>query len=95
MPISPKLLLITQIGSNIPSKQLDYSEPWSKFFRKIIIENAHRYVFAIEPQKGMLAINPRRVNAVLFEREKNMMAGWHGEQMEAEDQLLTGDLKRN
>lgn len=59
MPISPKLLLITQIGSNMPGKQLDYSEPWSNFFRKIIIENAYRYVYAIEPQKGMLAINPR------------------------------------
>jgi hypothetical protein len=91
MPISPKLLLITQIGSNIPSKQLDYSEPWSKFFRKIIIENAHRYVYAIEPQKGMLAINPRRVDVVMSEREKSMMAGWHGEQIEAENQLLNRD----
>ena len=41
----------------------------------------------------MLAINPRRVDAVLFEREKSMMAGWHGEQMEEEDQLLNGDIK--
>jgi hypothetical protein len=87
MPISPKLLLITQIGSNMSIKQLDYSEHWSKFFRKVIIENAHRYVYAIEPQKGMLAINPRRVDAVLFEREKSIMASWHEEQMEAEAQL--------
>ena len=57
------------------------------FFRKIIIEHAHRYVYAIEPQKGMLAINPRRVDASLFEREKGIMAGWHEEQMEAEAQL--------
>lgn len=95
MPISPTLLLITQIGSDMPIKQLDYSEHWSKFFRKIIIEHAHRYVYAIEPQKGMLAINPRRVDAVLFEREKSIMAGWHGEQMEAEDQLLNWDIKGN
>jgi len=87
MPISPKLLLITQIDSNMSIKQLDYSEHWSKFFRKIIIEHAHRYVYAIEPQKGMLAINPRRVDAVLFEKEKSIMAGWHEEQMEAEVQL--------
>lgn len=87
MPISPKLLLITQIGSNMSSKQLDYSEHWSKFFRKIIIEHAHRYVYAIEPQKGMLATNPRKVDATLFEKEKGIMAGWHEEQMEAEAQL--------
>ena len=35
----------------------------------------------------MLAINPRRVDAYLFEREKSIMAGWHEEQMEAESQL--------
>lgn len=87
MPISPKLILITQIGSNISSKQLDNSEHWSKFFRKIIIEHAHRYVYAIEPQRGMLAINPRRVDAVLFEKEKSLMASWHEEQIEAESQL--------
>ncbi len=87
MPISPTLLLITQIGSNISSIQLDFSEHWSKFFRKIIIEHAHRYVYAIEPQKGMLAINPRRIDAALFEREKGIMAGWHEEQKEAETQL--------
>lgn len=87
MPISPTLLLITQIGSNIPAAQLNYSEHWSKFFRKIIIEHAHRYVYAIERQKGMLAISPRRVNAALFESEKSIMAGWHEEQMEEEAQL--------
>lgn len=66
MPISPNLLLITQIGSNIPFKHLNYSDHWSNFFRKIIIEHAHRYVYAIEPQRGMLSINSRRVNAALF-----------------------------
>lgn len=87
MPISSKLLIITQIGCNMASKQLDYSGHWSKFFRKIIIEHAHRYVYAIEPQKGMLAINPRMVNATLFKKEKDIMVGWHKEQMEEEAQL--------
>lgn len=87
LPISPSLLLITEIGSNLPFTQLDYSIQWSRFFRRIIIEHAHRYVYAIEPQKGMLAINPRRVDAALFEKEKGIMAGWHEEQMEGEAQL--------
>lgn len=87
IPISPKLLLITQIGSSMSSKQLDYSEHWSNFFRKIIIEHAHRYVYAIEPLEGMLDINPRRTDAELFEKEKVIMDGWHKEQMEAEAQL--------
>jgi hypothetical protein len=87
MPISPTLLLITQIGSNIPFTKLDYTVQWSKFLRKIIIEHAHRYVYAIEPQKGMLAIKPRRVDGILYEMEKGILAGWHSEQMEGEAQL--------
>lgn len=87
MPISPTLLLITQIGSDMSCTQLDYSKYWSRFFRKIIIEHAHRYVYAIKPQKGMLAIKPRLVNRALYEAEKNEMAGWHNEQMDAEAKL--------
>lgn len=67
--------------------QLEYSEYWSKFFRKIIIVHAHRYVYAIEPQRGMLAINPRMVDAELYAKEMNTMSGWHDEQMEAEARL--------
>lgn len=93
MPLSPNKLLFAQVGSKIfPKEKLDYSEYWSAFFRKIIIEHAHRYVYAIAPQKGMTAIKVRRVSADLYEREKSMMAGWHDEQMEAEAQLLKRDL---
>lgn len=92
MPLSPNKLLFAQIGLNFFPKEIDYSEHWSAFFRKIIIEHAYRYVYAIEPQKGMTAINLRRVSADLYEQEKSMMAGWHDEQMEAEAQLLKRDL---
>lgn len=34
-----------------------------------------------------LTINPRRIDASLFESEKETMAGWHEEQMEAEAEL--------
>lgn len=87
MPISPTQILVTEIGSKMSFAQLDYSAYWSQFFRKIIIEHAYRYVYAIKPQKGMLAINPRIVNATIYEAEKDVMAGWHDEQMNAEAQL--------
>lgn len=93
MPISPNLLLITQIGCTMSVEKLDYSEYWSRVFRKMIIEHAHRYVYAIEPQKGMLAINPRRVNEALYNKEKNIMAGWHDEQLRAEASLINSCTK--
>ena len=87
MPISPTQILITEVGSKMSCAQLDYSAYWSQFFRKIIIEHAHRYVYSIKPQKGMLSINPRIINADLYEAEKDIMSGWHDEQMNAEAQL--------
>ena len=87
MPISPKLLLLTQIGCKQPYDHLDNSLYWSELFRKMIIQHAHRYVFAVKPQKGMLAINARIVNNSLYESEKNTMSGWHEEQMKAEEGL--------
>lgn len=88
MPISPELLLFTQIGDKNSCDFLDKSFYWSSFFRKIIIEHAHRAVFADQPQKGMLAVNPRIVNKELYDAENQIIKSWHSEQMLAEDDLL-------
>jgi hypothetical protein len=80
LPISPSHLLFTQIGSGTPPSNLNYSVKWSSYFRKIIIEHAYRYVYAISKQKGMLATNPRIVHKNLFEKMKKEIAGWHEEQ---------------
>lgn len=90
MPISPKCLLYTQIGSDAKFEEGDYSPFWSEFFRKIIIEHAYRFVYAVERQRGMLAINPRYVNLKLYLEEKNKMADWNDEQIKAEQDVLNG-----
>lgn len=84
MPLSPHLLLFTQIGKKGPYDFLDYSPSYSRLFRQMIIQHAHRYVYADKPQRGMLALNARIVNRDLYEKEKQTMAGWHTEQMQAE-----------
>lgn len=93
MPISPKLLLFTQIGDKGSYDSLDKSFYWSSFFVKIIIEHAHRAVFADQPQKGMSAINPRVVNKELYDAESQIMRSWHSEQMLAEDELLNNSTQ--
>lgn len=87
MPISPKVLLFSEVGvkRNIPG--LDYSLAYSKLFREMIIRHAHRYVYADRPQKGMLALNARVVNRDIYEHEKQSIAGWHTENVEAERNL--------
>jgi hypothetical protein len=80
LPISPSALLITQIDSELPASELNNSIVWSSFFRRIIIEHAHRYVYAYTKQKGMLAIHPRIGNKILYEKEKREMSRWYYEQ---------------
>ena len=47
-------------------------------------KKAFRYVYADAKQKGMLAIKPRRVDKVLFEKEKKTIAVWHKDQISRE-----------
>ena len=88
MPISPKLLLFSEVGVKRKMSGLDYSLAYSKLFREMIIRHAHRYVYADRPQKGMLALNARVVNRDIYEYEQQSIAGWHIENVEAERRLL-------
>ena len=88
-PLSPECLAFTEIGNHKDCSVLDYSEYWSKFFRKIIIEHAFRYVYANTRQRGMLAINPRIINKELFLAEKQRMSDWHEESNRFETNLLS------
>lgn len=88
MPISPKLLLFSEVGVKRKMSGLDYSLAYSKLFREMIIRHAHRYVYADRPQKGMLALNARVVNRDIYEYEQQSIAGWPIENVEAERRLL-------
>ena len=87
MPISPKLLLFSEIGEKGACPDLDYSPAYSKLFREMIIQHAHRYVYADRPQRGMLALNARVVDRDMYEREQRSIAGWHAENIRAERNL--------
>lgn len=87
MPLSPRLILFAQVGSNGPYTDLDFSPRYSQLFRRMIIQHAHRYVYSDRPQKGMLELNARVVNRDLYEKEKQGIAGWHIEQIQAEQSL--------
>lgn len=87
MPLSPHSILFTQVGERGPYNGLNYSPKYSQLFRRMIIQHAHRYVYAERPQRGMLELNVRIVNRDLYEREKQRVAGWHIEQIRAEQNL--------
>ena len=51
------------------------------------MQHANMYVYSDRPQKGMLELNARVVNRDLYEKEKQELAGWHIEQIQAEQSL--------
>ena len=87
MPLSPNKLIFTQIGDKRDFCALNKSIYWSTLFRKMIIQHAHRFVFADKPQKGMLAINPRVVNKELYDKEQGEMKRWHESNISADESI--------
>ena len=88
MPLSPRLLIFTQIGKKGPYSSLDYSEKYSQLFHDMIIQHAYRYVYSLNQQKGMLRLNPRIIDKDKFEQEKEIMANWHMQQIQMEKTLF-------
>lgn len=88
MPLSPRLLIFTQIGKKGPYSSLDYSEKYSQLFHDMIIQHAYRYVYSLNQQKGMLRLNPRIIDKDKFEQEKEIMANWHMQQIQMEKKLF-------
>jgi len=84
LPLSPKHLLYTCVGSTKqPLRGTILDEQKARFFRKIILECAHRYVFATDPEE-IDRIRPRTVSQELCAQEAETWANWHAEQSKEE-----------
>ena len=90
-PLSRKYLLYTQIGNFRKTCDLHMSEKYSLFVRNLIVEHAHRYVFAPERIKGMLLLHHRVVNRELFIQEKIFWEKWHEDQVRNEKEFWAED----
>jgi len=88
LPLSPKHLLYTQIGSRPFPRGQTLDEGLARLVRKMIIEHADRYVFAHE-ESDIEMIRPRRVCAETFKSEQLAWQNWHYEQSKAEADLLS------
>jgi hypothetical protein len=89
LPLSPRKLLFTQIGSSFDFSVINRSSYWTQFFRKIIIEHAHRYVFAEKPDEDIFQIRPRVISKEAFDQEKKTLAEWHSKHSKIENEFLS------
>jgi hypothetical protein len=86
LPLSPKHLLYTCIGSRPVLRGSRVDVTTAHLMRKIIIEHADRYVFSSEPSDIHL-IRPRRVCPTTYKNEQAFWQCWHQEQSQAEREL--------
>ncbi len=88
MPIGPKHLLYTQVGSRPPRRGTQFSPEQTKIIRSCIAEHAHRFIFASKPDTNMAILRPRTISAELLKDENTQWSKWHEEQADAEKKLL-------
>ena len=90
IPLSPKHLLYTQVGVRPSIRGTILSHDEARFIRRVIIENAQRYIFATDPT-DINKVRPRMVSQDMCRKEIEMWSNWHQEQsaMEAEYPDLT------
>ncbi len=83
MPISPRHLLFTQIGDDLPDR-LTLTSEQTKKFQRLIAERAFRWLFAREPMSIISQMRPRHVDTEAFTNEEKQWRNWHKFQKQAE-----------
>jgi hypothetical protein len=83
LPLSPRHLLFTQIGDDLPDR-LTLTSAQTKQFQRLIAERAYRWLFAREPLRFIHKIRPRYVDPEAFKYEEEQWSNWHEIQKQAE-----------
>jgi hypothetical protein len=83
MPISPRHLLFTQIGEDLPDR-LIFTSDQTKQFQSLIAERAQRWIFAQKRLNFISTFRPRHVDAEAFKQEVEQWRMWHEQQSQAE-----------
>lgn len=83
MPLSPRHLLFTQIGDDLPD-HLTLTSEQTKQFQRLIAERTFRWLFAREPLRIIPKIRPRHIDPEAFNNEEEQWRNWHEIQKQAE-----------
>ena len=83
MPVSPRHVLYVQVGKKIKSRFV-FSSTDTELVQRLIVERAHRWVFAREPIDGVTQVKPRIVDRKIFTDEAIAWKRLHEDQTKAE-----------
>lgn len=87
LPLSPRHLLYTKIGSKPLKRGTVLSIELSRGIQQIIIEHAHRFVFTSKQDANVSVLRPRKVDATIFANEAEQWRNWHEKNKDAESDL--------
>jgi len=91
LPLSPKHLLFTQVGSKSPYERGEFlPRDQAVMLRRMIAEHAHRYIFSPFKDPDISCYRARHVDAEAVKSEQEQWSKWHDEQSAAERELLSG-----
>jgi hypothetical protein len=82
MPLTPRHLLFTQIGSESPAR-FSFSEEMTLKIQGFVAEPALRFIYALQPINRISLLHPRFVNPAVVKHEKEQWRKWHDEQSAA------------
>ena len=88
MPLGPKHLLYTQVGSRPPRRGSQFSLEQASIIQRCIAQHSHRYIFASNRHEDVFKYKPRIVNAEIFKEEAANWNSWHHGQSQAEKLLI-------
>lgn len=88
LPLSPKHILYTKVGSSTDDNILQENPFYTFLFQKLIIEHAYRNIFSCSAFESISKCRPRVVNSDIFNFEKDAWTKWYAEQTEAEQALI-------
>ena len=77
MPLSPDHLLYAPIGQYPVVRGTRLNEQETMFIRKVIAENAHRYIFSSDRDTQIEELRPRKIDAMLLNSERSFWSNWN------------------
>jgi hypothetical protein len=87
LPLDTRNLFYTQVGVRPPPRGTVLDVSAARAIERFIVEHAHRYVFAMQPDAVVERLRPQTVDAELFQQEAAQWRRWHNEQSAAEREL--------
>lgn len=87
LPISPRHMLYTKIGSKPPLRGSVIAAEKAIEIRRLIAQHAHRVIYSHSRDREIEQLRPRHIDESLFRHEQAEWSKWHKEQSEAEAEL--------